>query len=134
MKVILGLNDYKLNKHREKENVFWDLERSVNAHMVLIGKSGTGKSFTLLKIIEQLRDCDVRIHVFDVHGDMISASMSSVEFSESTRYGINPLAIYAHPSYGGVRKRIQAFISTIKSVVTVGERQEAVIRNLLTDP
>lgn len=135
MLITLGLNDYKLTKLSVSEAVYWDTAKVVNPHMLLVGKSGTGKTHTLRRLLHQIMhaDYDVRIHIFDVHGDIHTQEMSSVQFSESTDYGINPLEVYPDPDSGGVRKRVRSFISTIGSVRNVGERQEAVMRNLLMD-
>jgi hypothetical protein len=135
MKITLGLNDYLLARKTQQVPVFWDLHKVVNAHMLLCGKSGTGKTHTLMRLLNQIKHfgSGVRIHIFDVHGDINAPGMSSVQFSESTRYGINPFKVYPDPHYSGVRKRIQGFIATIKSVKAIGERQEAVLRNILID-
>ena len=135
MKITLGLNDYKYAQLNETEPVFWDTDKVVNPHMLLVGKSGTGKTHTLRRLLHQMMRAgtNVRMHIFDVHGDISTEEMSTVQFSESTAYGINPLEVYPDPDSGGVRKRIQSFISTIGSVRSIGERQEAVMRNLLTD-
>ena len=112
MRITLGLNDYKLAQLNETEAVYSDTAKVVNPHMLLVGKSGTGKTHTLRRLLSQMMKAEpgVRIHIFDVHGDIHTKEMSSVQFSESTDYGINPLEVYPDPDSGGVRKRIQSFI------------------------
>jgi cell division protein FtsB len=76
----------------------------------------------------------LRFHVFDVHGDIDIPGASTVLFSEQTLYGLNPLRVNPDPHFGGIRKRIQGFISTINRVMhQLGPKQEAVLRNVLTD-
>ncbi|PMZ42903.1 hypothetical protein C1X25_33170, partial [Pseudomonas sp. GW247-3R2A] len=55
-------------------------------------------------------------------------------FSEQTQWGMNPLRINPDPHYGGVRKRVQGFVSTINRVMrALGPKQEAALRNILQD-
>jgi DNA helicase HerA-like ATPase len=121
----------------QNQSVEWDSKRVINAHMLVVGKSGTGKTFTLKKIISQLQASSskkIRMRIIDVHGDIFIDGCSSVKFSESGSYGFNPLAINPDPDFGGVRKRIQSFISIInKTSRKLGTKQEPVLRNILLD-
>lgn len=136
MKIQFGI-DSAFVKRGENVPVLWDSKRVINAHMLLVGKSGTGKTFTLKKIISQLlasSNSKIRMRVIDVHGDINIEGSSSVKFSESGIYGFNPLAINPDPDFGGVRKRIQSFISIInKTSRKLGTKQEPVLRNILLD-
>lgn len=69
----------------------------------------------------------------DVHGDVDLNGASSVRFSESTEYGLNPFVVSPDRHFGGVRKRIQDFIATINGCRPIGSRQEAIMRHLITD-
>lgn len=125
-------------KKNEKAPVVWDSDLMVNGHVLLIGMSGSGKTYTLRKMIYhmlQSAGADLpRIHIMDVHGDIEVEGASSVLFSEQTHYGLNPLRINPDPHFGGVRKRIQSFLSTMnKSMRAMGPKQEACLRNILTD-
>lgn len=117
--------------------VIWDSKKIINAHMLLVGKSGTGKTFTLRNIINQMfktSEKKIRFHVIDIHGDIDLPNMSTIQFSESGDYGFNPLAINPDPIFGGVRKKIQAFISIInRTSRKLGTKQEPVLRNILLD-
>lgn len=136
MKIVFGIDSASI-RNGESNPVIWDSKRVINAHMLLVGKSGTGKTFTLKKIINNLLDSAssrVRVRVIDVHGDIEIDGASSVKFSESGMYGFNPLAINPDPDFGGVRKRIQSFISIInKTSRKLGTKQEPVLRNILLD-
>lgn len=124
-------------KRGELVPIIWNSSKVINAHMLLVGKSGTGKTFTLKKIISELQRTSsdkIRIRIIDVHGDIDIPGASSVKFSESSPYGFNPLAINPDPDFGGVRKRIQSFISIInKTSRKLGTKQEPVLRNILLD-
>jgi DNA helicase HerA-like ATPase len=136
MKIIFGIDSAFVRKG-ETIPVVWDSTRVINAHMLLTGKSGTGKTFTLKKIIQQLQkqsNNQIRIRIIDVHGDIDIEGCSTIKFSEASPYGFNPLAINPDPDFGGVRKRIQSFMSALnKTSRKLGPKQESVLRNILLD-
>lgn len=136
MKTIFGFDSYYL-KQGKQVPVQWDSSQVINAHMLLVGKSGTGKTYTLNRMIEHFLkqpQPEMRMRIIDVHGDIDIPGCSSVKFSESSQYGFNPLAINPDPDFGGVRKKIQSFISAInKTSRKLGPKQESVLRNILLD-
>lgn len=120
--------------------VVWDSKLLINGHLLLMGKSGTGKTYTLREIVEQLSNQaakegkEFRCHIMDVHGDIEIGNCSSVKFSEATDYGFNPLIINPDPDFGGVRKRIESFVRNInRAGRTLGDKQAATLRNILYD-
>lgn len=134
MKIELGQDDYLLSKNQTTP-VFCDFDCLVNAHMLVMGKTGMGKTTFLRRFIQQARRFSPapRIHIMDVHGDIDLPGASSVRFSESTEYGLNPFVVSSDRHFGGVRKRTQDFIATINGCRPIGSRQEAVMRHLITD-
>lgn len=137
MKIVFGIDSAYIRKG-ETVPVVWNSQKVINAHMLLVGKSGTGKTYTLKKIITQLQkqsDNKMRVRIIDVHGDIdMGENTSSIKFSEASPFGFNPLAINPDPDFGGVRKRIQAFMSAInKTSRKLGPKQESVLRNILLD-
>jgi hypothetical protein len=141
MKVLLGYNSALLKNFPDKAEIFYDTKKLISGHICLSGKSGSGKTFTIKKILNLLQEAalkengkSLRIHVIDVHGDIDIEGASSVKFSESTDFGFNPLIINKNPDFGGVRKRIQSFISSLnRTGFKLGANQEATLRNLLVD-
>lgn len=118
--------------------VIWDTEKLINGHVLIVGKSGTGKTHTLRRMLDQIAANapagKIRVHIMDVHGDIDIDGASSVKFSEATPYGFNPLAINPDPDFGGVRKRIQSFIAALsRTGFRLGPKQEAALRNVLSD-
>ena len=127
MKTIFGIDSgaYRSGKIQE---ITWDSKRVINAHMLLVGKSGTGKTYTLTKVIEQLKQQSngkMRIRIIDVHGDIDIPGNSSVKFSESSVCGFNPLSINQDPDFGGVRKRIKSFMSALNKTSII--KQEDIV-------
>lgn len=122
----------------KRNPVIWDTEKLINGHVLIVGKSGTGKTHTLRKMLDQIASKagpgKIRVHIMDVHGDIDIDGASTVKFSEATPYGFNPLIVNPDPDFGGVRKRIQSFISALaRTGFRLGPKQEAALRNLLMD-
>lgn len=117
--------------------VVWSSDSMINAHWVLFGNSGSGKTHRLRNIISQLVSYKgVRVFVFDVAGDMElpESYTSTVTFSEQSPTGVNALMIDPDRNSGGVRRRINTFIGTInKYSRKLGEKQENVMSQLLED-
>ena len=134
-----GFADNGYNDLAKRRGVDWCEDFATNAHMLVAGKSGTGKTFTLRRIVNQViapiaGKEPVRVHVFDVHGDMRFDQESRVLFSESTFYGINPFRLSADPHFGGVRKCVQSFIEMMGDSgprAALGPRQTTALRNVL---
>lgn len=134
MKVFLGY------KRDGGATINWNLESAVNPHAMIVGPSGTGKTFNLGKIIEQLCKFDdvERIYVFDVHGDiggeLPQEYVSSISYSEISKNGINPLTISTNMEFGGPRKKIRSFVSLLNNTSRpLGNRQEATLTRVLED-
>lgn len=133
MRLTLG-NDFFAAKDGKVTPVQIDTEKLINGHILIVGSSGVGKSYTIRRLIADAGK-KVRFHVFDVHGDLEIQGASTVRFSEQAPFGLNPLRVNPDPDFGGVRKCIQTFIRTVNfaSATGLGVKQEAVIRNLLID-
>lgn len=136
MAIEMGRAKFPDPKHKTRDLVVWDPSAAISAHAVIVGSSGTGKTYRLRYLIEHLIRAtrNINIHILDVHGDIAPAARNRIVFSESTEYGLNPLEIEADPEFGGIRKRINSFISTLnRTTHKLGSRQEAVLRALLTE-
>lgn len=131
MQIHIG-ND-KFNGHAP---VVWDSTAVINPHWFIIGSTGSGKTYQIKRILDQLKFSGLTIHIFDLHGDIKTdpAYTSEIVFSNSSPIGLNPLKINPDPEYGGVRRRIKLFISMVNRYShPLGVRQESVLRALLTD-
>ena len=121
----------------EPKQIVWDSQKLINGHVLIVGKSGTGKTFTLKKMLNQLAAQGkegFRCHIMDVHGDIDIEGASTVKFSEATPYGFNPLKVNEDLDFGGVRKRVQSFMATLERTgYALGSKQQAALRNVLID-
>jgi len=130
---------YDASTKGERVPVIWNSRSAVNGHKLIVGMSGSGKTYTLRRMIQEIIDTSSagavpRIYIYDVHGDIEVPGASTVKFSEQTMYGLNPLRVSPDPHHGGVRKAIQTFMATINKVMrSLGPKQEAALRNILYD-
>lgn len=129
--MILGTDKFKPDKKIEL-----NIKNTINGHMMFVGMSGTGKSYNLKKIIEEIMKevPDAQFHILDVHGDLEVKNSETIRFSEIDNNGLQPLKISDNPYFGGVRKRIRNFISTLnRTSRKLGSKQESVLISLLND-
>lgn len=136
MRLTFGLDFFDLRSGK-KSPVTFESDNLINSHLLIVGASGTGKSYLLRRLIDEAcaQGSQLRFHIFDVHGDLDVPGASSIQFSEQSPYGLNPFRVNPNHHFGGVRKSVQNFIKTVNqaSRVALGGKQEAVIRNLLLD-
>lgn len=136
MKLHLGHYDYYRRQKQQDVPAIWDSAQLINPHLLLCGKSGTGKSHQLRHLMRQAGQDHAleRIHVFDMHGDLDVPGSSIVEFSGATRYGYNPLVLDTDLASGGVRRQTSFLIGVLgQTARKLMDRQEACLRNLVTD-
>lgn len=136
MAVDMGTPKFQDRNGRGEQMMVWDPGATISPHSVIVGSSGTGKTYRLRYIIEQMirQTRNVTIHILDVHGDIAPAARNRIVFSEATEYGLNPLEIEMDPEFGGIRKRVNAFVAMInRTSHKLGPRQEAVLRALLKE-
>lgn len=131
--ILIG-NDYWQQKtDRRNEPVYWDPSKVANHHIGVTGTSGAGKSHWIREFVDGMAD-DVEIDIFDYHGDLDVSGATTVLFSESTRYGFNPLTLNPDPHYGGVRRGVSDVLAVMGNTSRqLGTNQEGVLRNLLVD-
>ncbi|MGP0172708.1 helicase HerA domain-containing protein [Pseudomonas sp. NCHU5208] len=131
--VLIGYDYWRRKNDHKNELVQWDPSRLANHHIGIAGTSGAGKTHWIRNFIQGQAD-DVVIDIFDYHGDIEVPGAKTVLFSESTKYGFNPLVLNPDPHFGGVRRAINDVIAAIGNTSrALGTNQEGVLRALLTD-
>jgi hypothetical protein len=130
--ILIGRDFWKAREGSDVP-VFWRPEAVSNHHVGVAGTSGAGKTHWIRTFVNSMPD-DVEIDIFDYHGDIEIPGAATVMFSESTRYGFNPLVLNPDPHYGGVRRSVNDVIEAINSTSRqLGGNQEGVLRHLLQD-
>lgn len=126
-----------LDKYNPSSAVGWDSATALNPHFLIFGSSGSGKTTQLINIVSQLRKMpQTRIHVFDCHGDidLPEEFTSTIRFSETSPFGLNPFTVSADREFGGVRRRVMSFVSMVNRYTgRLGPRQQSALQDLLYD-
>ncbi|MDD5395545.1 MAG: DUF853 family protein, partial [Thiothrix sp.] len=70
MKHYLGLSEYHLRQKQQEYPVYYEPERLINAHLLVCGMSGTGKSFQSKRLLGSAVQAGIGVDVFDVHDEL----------------------------------------------------------------
>lgn len=135
MDIRLGI-DYFGAREGRRTPISMAVQRLVNAHALLLGMSGAGKSYTIRRMVADAIATNplVRVHVFDVAGDLEIPGASEVDFSRASSAGLNPFRVNPNPAYG-IEYSLSTFLRVIDdaSQTKLGDRQVSVLRNLVLD-
>jgi type IV secretory pathway VirB4 component len=107
------------------ENIYWDLRKVPNPHMVILGTSGSGKTQTLKAIAGELyHSFPSQSIVLDFHGDQQLPGETYYPLNMASDYGINPLTINPDPEGGGPKLQAIAVASNLRRSLLLGVNQE----------
>lgn len=110
-------------------NVCWNPKALPNAHVVLIGASGSGKTQTLKALAYELSKLfpQVRIVIVDFHGDQQLPGEVYYPLNMESPWGINPLTIDLDTKGGGPALQAIAVAAILKKALTMGPNQEGLL-------
>jgi len=76
---------------REKLKVYINLDKLLNKHLFITGKSGSGKSYTVSVILESLLDNKIPLVIIDPHGEYNSLAEPNLGDKERLeKFGVKP--------------------------------------------
>lgn len=135
MQHYFGLNEYLIRQQKKEEAVFYDPARLINAHLLLAGMSGTGKTHQSVRLMDCAAESGIELDVMDVHDELqVVRGCKAVRYSQSTGYGYNPLVLETDPHTGGVNRQADFLVGLVRQVTTqFGAKQEAALRNAIID-
>lgn len=135
MKHFLGLLEYTLRQQGRRSPAFYEPGQLINAHMLLCGMSGTGKSFQSARFLAAASRAGIEVDVFDVHEEFETLPRAAAcRYSQATGFGYNPLTLDLDEHTGGVNRQVDFFVALIREVTPqFGTKQEGALRNLLLD-
>lgn len=135
MQHYIGLKEYDLRELRKELAIVYEPATLINAHMMISGMTGTGKSTQAMSFLSSAAHSGIEIDVFDAHDEFENVPGAAVcIFSQATGYGYNPLVLDTNPHTGGVNSQVDFFVRLIKNVTPqFGVKQEGALRNLLID-
>lgn len=112
VKQILGLEESKASAFigvldgRENLKISLDLNKLITKHVFVTGKSGSGKSYSVAVILEELLENKVPMVIIDPHGEYSALSYPSAEKDKLKKAGLEPK---------GYLRQIQEFSPDIES-------------------
>lgn len=125
--------------------MLWDPDAEFvgNAHLIISGESGSGKSHLLRKVVKWLATptperLEKHIYVLDLHGDLGIEGVDEnlIEFTgRNSPHGINPFEFDPDERNGGCGVQVDVIVTMIKKAFLpkMGSRQEALLRQLIMD-
>lgn len=125
--ILLG-NSYSENTKLD-EKIIWAPKTELNAHLLLIGGSGSGKTETIKSIIFELNKQKINTLVIDFHDDFKQLSDNIIDF-EKTGATIHPLEILANERPIDVAYRVSQMF---KNIFRLGDIQFSIIRESIKD-
>ena len=83
MNIYWGVSSFDYVKQQKIVPIVWNSKNVINQQIIMMGASGTGKTYNLRNMISQIQkqDSKVSIHILDFHGDIQIDGASSVKFS-----------------------------------------------------
>jgi hypothetical protein len=82
-------------------DVYWHPEAHPNPHVLIVGGSGTGKTWTMRLVARELSQRGRPCLLLDFHGDLVIPGIQSYPISLDSRYGVNPLDMSMDREGGG---------------------------------
>lgn len=135
MRHYLGKSEYHLRQKQQDYPVNYAPDTLINAHLLVCGMSGTGKSYQSRRLLGSAAQAGVEVDVFDVHDELESIpDTAACRYSQATGYGYNPLELATDPHTGGPQRQADYLLGLVKEVSPqLGVRQAMVLRHLLLD-
>jgi type IV secretory pathway VirB4 component len=118
------------------KKVFWDYKKENNPHLMLIGQSGSGKTYLLRKILKHLDKRGIKTFVIDFHGDLHIENDQTFEFTTiNPEYGIGVFEFDTDPKSGGIYNRIEELIKIFENSFfnSMSPLRKAALKKLFTD-
>jgi len=84
---------------KAKGELYYDFINNVNPHLIICGKSGCGKTSTLIRIVNELSKYG-KIIIIDFHGEYVGLKdLINSEIIDVASQGLNPLTPIANENY-----------------------------------
>ncbi|MDA2926573.1 DUF87 domain-containing protein [Acidobacteria bacterium AH-259-G07] len=81
--------------------VYWSPLGHPNPHVLIVGGSGSGKSWTIRLLAEKLLALGFHCVLFDFHGDLAVKGAATHRMALDSKYGVNQLAVSFDRTGGG---------------------------------
>jgi hypothetical protein len=109
---------------KAKGELYYDFIHNVNPHLIICGKSGCGKTSTLIRIVNELSKYG-KIIIIDFHGEYIGLKdLINSEIIDVASQGLNPLTPIANENYYEIAIDLINSINTV-DIYKLGITQES---------
>jgi DNA phosphorothioation-dependent restriction protein DptH len=125
-----------------EETVFWDPYGSSNPHVLILGESGSGKTYTASRLVIELARAQIPSIVFD-YGQGFSLDHVPAKFRKGTRIlelqlsrdgiGINPLQIFPVDLHGPATVAQRVADTFVRVYPRLGVQQHTILRRAVVD-
>lgn len=118
------------------KKVFWNYDKEPNPHLMIIGQSGSGKTFLLRKILKHLHNKRIKTFVIDFHGDLHVEKDETFEYTTiNPQYGIGLFEFDTNPKSGGIYNRVDELIKIFENsfFASMSPLRKAVLKKLFID-
>ncbi len=75
---------------RDKLPVYLDLNKLLTRHLAVLAKTGSGKSYTVAVLLEEIMEKNVPIIIIDPHGEYSTLKFPNDKKEDFARFGISP--------------------------------------------
>ncbi|HZR32043.1 MAG TPA: DUF87 domain-containing protein [Terriglobales bacterium] len=123
-------------------NVTWPLYESTNPHVLILGESGSGKTYTASRLVLELAKAGIPSVVFD-YGQGFSLQHAPKEFREDMRnvefqltrdgIAINPLQIFPVDTHGPATVAQRVADTFLRVYPKLGVQQHALLRRAVVE-
>jgi Helicase HerA, central domain len=137
-----SINDILLGWNEKHEALFWNPQRSANPHVLIVGESGFGKTYTTSCLIAELAARSIPSIVFD-YGQGFTTEHASADFLrqakpvqlEAARQGvaISPFEIFGSDVHGPVSVAQRIADTVTRVFQNLGIQQHAIIRQAVIE-
>ena len=129
---------HKLHNPSQKYILDPDKPELENAHILLSGGSGSGKTYTLKRIMDELKNKGKFTVVIDYHGDLETPGENLIKFSyaENT-HAINPFELEIDEEQGGVKTQTEVILRILAEYFftkgRITKKQENLLEEIILD-
>ena len=140
---------FSLGKDSQGEDVTFQLSQLPNPHVVFCGKSGSGKTFNIVNLIDNLVMQGLTFHVLGFHADfayedfakrnatrcVTPETINHMKFQYSNSdISLNPFSFDPHPDHGGIVNAVKSVVNVVQlSYKKLGEKQQGYLEKTLME-
>jgi len=133
---------YKLghNLFIPSKEIYWDYRKEQNPHLMIVGKSGSGKTYLLREILKHFALNEkgrINVFVIDFHGDLEIEEAQTIEYNKNNpdTPGIGVFEFDYTTKAGGIYNRVDELVRTFENSFfpQMSPLRKALLQKLLLD-